>query len=67
MQTLLQTGVVDRLNLWMYPVLLGSGKKLFAEGTVPTALRLTESKTFPSGTLHLVYEPAGKPTYGSMG
>jgi dihydrofolate reductase len=65
-QSLLRFGLVDRLNLWMYPLLLGSGKQLFAEGTVPTALRLTESVTYPSGTLHLAYETAGAPTYGSL-
>jgi dihydrofolate reductase len=42
-QTLLRNELVDRLNLWVFPVLLGSGKRLFAEGTVPTALRLVES------------------------
>ena len=66
-QTLLRAGLVDRLELWLYPVLLGSGKKVFADGTVPTALRLTESVTYPSGMLQLVYEPNGAPTYGTMG
>ena len=66
-QSLLRFGLVDRLNLWLYPVLLGSGKQLFADGTVPTALRLTESVTYPSGTLHLTYETAGAPTYVTMG
>jgi dihydrofolate reductase len=61
-QSLLRFGLVDRLHLWVYPLLLGSGKRVFAEGTVPTALRLTESVTFPSGTLHVTYEPAGEPT-----
>ena len=65
-QTLLGNELVDRLNLWVYPVLLGSGKRLFAEGTVPTALRLVESATFPNGAVHLIYERAGKPTFGSM-
>lgn len=65
-QSLLRLGLVDRLNLWVYPLLLGPGKRVFADGTVPTALRLTESATYPSGTLNLVYEPAGVPTYGSM-
>jgi dihydrofolate reductase len=65
-QTLLRNDLVDRLNLWVYPVLLGSGKRLFAEGTVPTALRLVESATFPKGAVHLTYERSGKPTYGSM-
>src|SRR6266498_1241978 len=46
--------------------LIGSGKRLFAEGTVPTALRLVESATFPKGAVRLTYERAGKPTFGSM-
>jgi dihydrofolate reductase len=65
-QTLLRNDLVDRLYLWVYPVLLGSGKRLFAEGTVPTALRLVESATFPKGAVLLTYERAGKPTFGSM-
>ena len=65
-QSLLRFGLVDRLNLWMYPLLLGSGKRLFAEGTVPTVLRLTESVTYPSGTLHLTYDTAGVPTYAPL-
>jgi Na+/H+ antiporter 1/RibD C-terminal domain len=65
-QTLLRNDLVDRLNLWVLPVLLGRGKRLFAEGTVPTALRLVESATFPTGAVHLTYERAGKPTFGSM-
>ena len=65
-QSLLRFGLVDRLNLWQYPVLLGSGKRVFADGTVPTALRLIESITYPEGTLQLSYETAGTPTYGTM-
>jgi dihydrofolate reductase len=65
-QTLLRNELVDRLYLWVFPVLLGSGKRLFAEGTVPTALRLVESATFPKGAVLLTYERAGKPTFGSM-
>ncbi|MFG1738108.1 dihydrofolate reductase family protein [Micromonospora chalcea] len=63
-QSLLRAGLVDRLNLWVYPVLLGTGKRLFGEGTVPSALRLTESVTHARGTLQLTYEPAGAPAYG---
>ena len=66
-QSLLRLGLVDRMNLWVYPVLLGSGKRVFADGTVPTALHLTASTSYPSGGLHLSYESAGVPTYGSMG
>jgi dihydrofolate reductase len=65
-QSLLRFRLVDRLNLWLYPLLLGSGKQVFADGTGPTALRLTESVTYPSGTLHLAYETAGAPTYGIL-
>ena len=65
-QSLLRFGLVDQLQLWLYPVLLGSGKHVFADGTVPTALRLTESVTYPNGTLQLAYETAGAPTYGNL-
>ena len=65
-QSLLRFGLVDRLNLWVYPLLLGSGKQVFADGTVPTALRLIESVTYPNGTLQLTYDTAGTPTYGTI-
>jgi dihydrofolate reductase len=65
-QTLLRNDLVDRLVLWVFPLLLGSGKRLFAEGTVLTALRLVESATFSKGAVLLIYERAGKPTFGSM-
>jgi dihydrofolate reductase len=65
-QSLLRLGLVDRLNLWMYPLLLGSGKQVFGDGTVPTALRLAKSVTYPNGTLQLSYETAGVPTYGNL-
>ena len=67
MQSLLRFGLVDRLNLWVYPLLLGRGKHVFADGTVATALRLTESVTYASGIVHLAYETAGAPTYGTVG
>lgn len=65
-QTLLRQGLVDRLDLWVYPLVLGSGKRLFEEGVVPTSLRLTGSRTFPKGSIHLEYESVGTPTYGDM-
>lgn len=65
-QSLLRLGLVDRLNLWLYPLLLGSGKHVFAEGTAPAALRLLESVAYPNGTLQLSYERAGEPTYGNL-
>jgi dihydrofolate reductase len=64
-QSLMKDELVDQYNVWVYPVLLGSGKRLFAEGTMPTALRLVESRTFGNGAVLLSYEPTGKPEYGS--
>ncbi|HEY4276601.1 MAG TPA: dihydrofolate reductase family protein [Conexibacter sp.] len=64
-QSLLRNRLVDRLNMWLYPVLLGSGKPVFGAGTVPAQLRLSESRTYPNGTLQLAYELAGTPSYGS--
>ena len=65
-QSLLSRGLVDRLNLWVYPVLLGTGKRAFGGGTVPAALRLTGSRTYPTGTVQLTYETAGEPAYGNL-
>jgi dihydrofolate reductase len=64
-QSLMRQSLVDQYNLWVYPVLLGSGKRLFGDGTVPTALRLVESRTFGNGAVMLSYVPTGKPEYGT--
>jgi hypothetical protein len=59
-QSLLRFGLVDRLNLCLFPLLLGS-EKVLADGTLPIELRLTESVTYAKGTLHLAYETVGRP------
>ena len=64
-QSLMKNELVDQYNVWVYPVLLGGGKRLFGEGTIPTALRLVESRAFGNGAVLLTYEPTGKPEYGS--
>jgi dihydrofolate reductase len=64
-QSLMQEGLVDQYNLWIYPVLLGSGKRLFGDGTVPTALQLVASRTFGNGAVFLSYEPTGRPEHGT--
>lgn len=66
-QSLLRFGLVDRLDLWVDPLVLGTGKKVFEDGVPPAALRLIESVSYSNGTLHLVYETAGEPTYGKIG
>jgi len=65
-QTLMRHALVDRVHLWMYPVVLGTGKRLFAEGTIPAALRVATSRTFAAGVVLLTLEFAGKPTYGEL-
>ena len=65
-QTLLRHDLVDRFELVVYPVLLGSGKRLFAEGTVPSGLELVAADRFPGGGVGLSYRRVGKPSYGNM-
>src|SRR5205814_884675 len=58
-QTLLADQLFDRLNLWVYPILLGEGKKVFSGGAVPSNLTLAEPAfSTPKGTLVLQYELA---------
>lgn len=66
-QSLLSAGLVDRFVLLAYPIILGTGKRLFPEGVPPTAFKLIESRPFKGGAILMVYEPAGKPTYGTIG
>ena len=59
-RSLMATGVLDRLHLWLYPVVLGQGKRLFDAGTVPSTFTLAEpARSFPKGAVSLVYERAG--------
>ncbi|WP_424346753.1 dihydrofolate reductase family protein [Kocuria sp. CH-021] len=63
--TLLREDLVDRLNLLLYPVVLGSGKRLFGHGSVPAAFTLAEPpRAFPKEAVSLVYERAGDPVTG---
>ena len=67
-QTLLKERLFDELTLWIHPVLLGPGKKIFADGVVPANLRLIEpAVTSPKGTVVLRYALAeGIPATGDM-
>ena len=64
-QTLMRNGLVDEYRLWIYPIVLGSGKRLFLEGSAPAALRLVDSAPTSTGAMLQVYEPAGEVQYGS--
>jgi dihydrofolate reductase len=65
-QTLLKNDLVDEMWLKIFPVTLGNGKKLFAEGTMPAAFTLTESKVTPSGVIFANYKRAGEVKTGSF-
>jgi dihydrofolate reductase len=65
-QTLLEHGLVDEYRLLVYPVVLGRGKRLFAEGSAPTAMQLIDTQTTSTGVIVSTYLPAGKPQYGSF-
>jgi dihydrofolate reductase len=59
-QTLIANDLVDQLNLMVFPVILGSGKRLFGETSAMKTLRLVESKTVGDGVNILIYRPAGE-------
>jgi dihydrofolate reductase len=67
LQTLIRHGLVDEFQLLIFPVLVGTGKRLFADGTLPAALELLESRVSPSGVVIGRYKPAGPLTTGSFG
>jgi dihydrofolate reductase len=66
-QTLLKHDLVDELWLLIHPVTLGTGKKLFDNGTIPAAFRLIESTATPSGVIVANYQRAGEVKTGTMG
>ena len=65
-QTLIRHGLVDEYHLWVFPLVLGSGKRLFADGTIPAALKLVDSKISTTGVFMGTYEPAGEVVTGSF-
>ncbi len=66
LQTLLKNDLVDELRLRIFPVTLGSGKRLFAEGTIPAAFELLDSQTLASGVILANYRRAGDVKIGSL-
>ncbi|MFL6349395.1 MAG: dihydrofolate reductase family protein [Nitrososphaeraceae archaeon] len=66
-QTLLKHDLVDELWLKIFPVTLGPGKRLFAEGTIPAGFKLLESGISPSGVIIASYEHSGEVKMGSFG
>lgn len=58
-QTLLEHHLIDRMHLWVYPITIGTGKRLFAEGTQPENFKLVDSRISTTGVIFATYEPAG--------
>ena len=65
-QTLMRHGLVDEYRLWVFPLVLGSGKRLFADGTIPAELKLVDNKVSTTGVVMATYEPAGEVVTGSF-
>jgi dihydrofolate reductase len=66
LQTLMKHDLVDAFWLKIYPLTLGSGKRLFTDGTIPAAFKVTESQVSPSGIILVNYERAGAVTTGTV-
>ena len=66
LQTLLRHNLIDRYRLLVYPVVVGSGKRLFEEGVAPGSFKLVSSSVSPSGVVNGVSAPAGEVVTGSF-
>ena len=64
-QTLIRHGLIDEYRLTIFPVVVGTGKRLFDDGGAPAGLELVSSQTTDAGVIACVYRAAGAPTYGS--
>lgn len=65
LQTLFKADLVDALELMIFPITLGQGKKLFQDGTIPAAFKVTDSQISPNGIFIVRYERAGDVKIGS--
>jgi dihydrofolate reductase len=65
-QSLMRHNLVDEYRLWVFPVVIGSGKRLFSDGAVPSALKLVDSKVSTTGVVIGTYEPRGEIVTGSF-
>ena len=66
LQTLLKHDLIDTLRIWHFPVVLGTGKRLFGEGTIPRSFRLVDTQLASTGAVLHVYERAGDLRYGEV-
>ena len=66
-QTLFKNDLVDEMHLMTFPITLGSGKRLFEEGTIPAAFRLTDSLVTSNGVIFAHYKRGGEVKTGTVG
>ena len=66
LQTLIRHDLIDEYSLWVFPVVVGTGKRLFGDGAVPVGHQLIESRTFDTGVVALRYGRAGALHYGDF-
>ena len=66
LQTLLKHDLIDTLRIWHFPVVVGTGKRLFGEGTIPGGFRLVDTQQTATGAVLHVYERAGGLEYGEV-
>ena len=66
LQTLFKRDLIDTLRLWQFPVVLGAGKRLFGEGTIPRSFRLVDTQLNTTGAVLHVYERVGELKYGEV-
>jgi dihydrofolate reductase len=59
-------GLIDEYRLWIFPVVLGTGHRLFGDGSIPTTFELIDSKTTSAGVSVQSFVPTGKPTLGAV-
>ena len=65
-QILMSHGLVDQYRLWVFPLVIGSGKRLFSDGTIPAGLKLVDHKASTTGVVIGTYEPAGEIVTGTF-
>ncbi len=66
LQALLKYNLVDTLRIWQFPVVIGTGKRLFGEGTIPCSFRLVDTQQTTTDAVLHVYERAGDLKYGEV-
>jgi dihydrofolate reductase len=66
LQTLLKHDLVDSLRIWQFPVVLGTGKRLFGEGAIPLSFQLVDRQQSTTGAVLNVYDRVGNPRYGEV-